>query len=72
METHTEDLLTVSEAATVLRLNPQVLRRRLAAGELRGIGFRIFKRWRIRGQALLEWIADGCPDSAVSKHTPSA
>jgi excisionase family DNA binding protein len=52
-----EEVLTLQEAAALLRLPPEAVRHRAAAGDLPG---RMFgKEWRFGRAALLAWLADG-------------
>jgi excisionase family DNA binding protein len=52
-----EEVLTLQEAAALLRLSPEAVRRRAIAGDLPG---RIFgEEWRFGRAALLAWLADG-------------
>ncbi len=48
------DLLTAAETAEILRLNPQVLLRKLQSGEIPA--YKIGKDWRISRVRLLEWL----------------
>jgi len=48
------DLLTATETAEILRLNPQVLLRKLQSGEIPA--YKIGKDWRISRAQLLEWL----------------
>ena len=51
-----EDLLTINEAAEILKLNPETLRQRIRKDEMPGF-FKIGKRdWRIKREDLLNWI----------------
>jgi excisionase family DNA binding protein len=52
----TEDLLfyTSAEVASLLRLNVQVVQRKLQAGEIPG--YRIGKEWRVERAQLVEWL----------------
>jgi len=45
---------TAAEVAEVLRLHPQVVQRKLQAGELPG--YRIGREWRIERAQLFEWL----------------
>ena len=47
-------LLTAAETAEILRLNPQVLLRKLQSGEIPA--YKIGKDWRISKAQLLEWL----------------
>jgi excisionase family DNA binding protein len=47
-------LLTASEVADLLRLNLQVVQRKLQAGEIPG--YRIGRDWRVDRQQLMEWL----------------
>jgi excisionase family DNA binding protein len=52
-----EEVLTLQEAAALLRLPPEAVRRRAAAGDLPG---RMFgDEWRFGRSALLAWLAAG-------------
>lgn len=48
------DLLTAGEVAAILRLNPQVVTRKLQAGEIPG--YRIGKEWRVDRAQLVAWL----------------
>jgi len=50
------DLLTAKEVADILRLNPQVVLRKLQAAEIPG--YKIGKDWRIRKDRLMEWLEE--------------
>lgn len=47
-------LYTSAEVADVLRLNPQVVQRKLQAGEIPG--YRIGREWRVEKSQLLAWL----------------
>jgi excisionase family DNA binding protein len=47
-------LYTAAEVAEVLRLNPQVVQRKLQAGEIPG--YRIGREWRVEHSKLVEWL----------------
>jgi excisionase family DNA binding protein len=47
-------LYTAAEVAEVLRLNPQVVQRKLQAGEIPG--YRIGREWRVEHGKLVEWL----------------
>ena len=47
-------LYTAAEVADILRMNPQVIQRKLQAGEIPG--YRIGREWRVEKQALLDWL----------------
>src|SRR5438067_3999782 len=47
-------LYTAAEAADVLRLNPQVVQRKLQAGEIPG--YRIGREWRVDRDQLRAWL----------------
>jgi excisionase family DNA binding protein len=50
------ELLTVKEAADLLRMNPSYLASRLAAGEYPvEVAFRVGRTWRVDRARLLEW-----------------
>ena len=49
-------LYTAAEVADVLRLNHQVVQRKLQSGEIPG--YRIGKEWRVEKSQLLEWLED--------------
>jgi excisionase family DNA binding protein len=49
-------LYTASEVAELLRLNPQVVQRKLQAGEIPG--YRIGKEWRVERARLLAWLEE--------------
>lgn len=49
-------LYTAAEVAEVLRLNPQVVQRKLQAGEIPG--YRIGREWRVEHGKLLEWLEE--------------
>jgi excisionase family DNA binding protein len=48
-------LYTAGEVAELLRLNHQVVQRKLQAGEIPG--YRIGREWRVEQSQLLEWLA---------------
>lgn len=48
------NLLTAAEVADILRMNHQVVLRKLAAGEI--AGYKLGKEWRVREEALVEWL----------------
>jgi len=48
------DLLTAKELADTLKMNPQVVLRKLQAGEIPG--YKIGKEWRISRTKLIEWL----------------
>ncbi len=48
------DLLTAKEVADVLKMNPQVVLRKLLAGEIPG--YKIGKEWRVSRAKLLGWL----------------
>jgi excisionase family DNA binding protein len=53
---NTHDLLTVKEAADLLRLNATYLTNRLATGEFPvEVAFRVGRTWRLHRGRLLEW-----------------
>ena len=47
-------LYTAAEVADVLRLNPQVVQRKLQAGEIPG--YRIGREWRVEREQLRAWL----------------
>lgn len=47
-------LYTAAEVADLLRLNPQVVQRKLQAGEIPG--YRIGREWRVEREQLLAWL----------------
>jgi excisionase family DNA binding protein len=47
-------LYTAAEVAEVLRLNPQVVQRKLQAGEIPG--YRLGREWRVEEGQLREWL----------------
>lgn len=47
-------LYTAAEVAEILRLNPQVVQRKLQAGEIPG--YRIGREWRVEHTKLVEWL----------------
>ncbi len=47
-------LYTAAEVADVLRLNPQVVQRKLQAGDIPG--YRIGREWRVEREQLREWL----------------
>lgn len=47
-------LYTSAEVAEVLRLNPQVVQRKLQAGEIPG--YRIGREWRVERSQLMAWL----------------
>ena len=48
-------LYTAGEVAELLRLNHQVVQRKLQAGEIPG--YRIGREWRVEQSQLMEWLA---------------
>lgn len=48
------DLLTAKEVAEVLKMNPQVVLRKLQAGEIPG--YKIGKEWRVSRTKLIDWL----------------
>jgi excisionase family DNA binding protein len=48
------DLLTAKEVADVLKMNPQVVLRKLQAGEIPG--YKIGKEWRVSKAKLIDWL----------------
>src|SRR3712207_196053 len=48
------ELYTAAEVADVLRLNHQVVQRKLQAGEIPG--YRIGREWRVEKSQLVEWL----------------
>jgi len=50
------DLLTAKEVADILRLNPQVVLRKLQAAEIPG--YKIGKDWRVSKSRLMEWLEE--------------
>lgn len=48
------ELLTSAEVAEILRLNPQIVQRKLQSGEIPG--YRIGREWRVSHIALREWL----------------
>lgn len=48
------ELLTAKEVADVLKMNPQVVLRKLLAGEIPG--YKIGKEWRVSRAKLVEWL----------------
>ncbi len=50
----TLSLLTVIEVAEVLKLNPQVVSRKLASGEIEG--YKLGKDWRVSEKQLVEYL----------------
>jgi excisionase family DNA binding protein len=53
-ETPELDLLTAKEVADLLKMNPQVVLRKLQAGTIPG--YKLGKDWRISRRQLLEWL----------------
>ena len=49
-------LLTVADVAGVLKMNPQVISRKLASGEIEG--YKLGKDWRVSEQQLLDYLAE--------------
>src|SRR5438552_3259688 len=47
-------LYTAAEVAEILRLHPQVVQRKLQAGEIPG--YRIGREWRVGEQQLKDWL----------------
>ncbi len=54
MSTDAIDLLTAGEVAELLRMNLQVIQRKLQAGEIPG--YRIGKEWRVDRAQLVAWL----------------
>jgi len=52
-----EKILTLDEAAQLLRLHPEVLRRKARKGEIPAA--KVGRQWRFRLQRLLEWLDEG-------------
>lgn len=50
----TLNLLTVTEVAEVLKLNPQVVSRKLASGEIEG--YKLGKDWRVSEKQLVDYL----------------
>ena len=48
------DLLTAREVADLLKMNPQVVLRKLQAGEIPG--YKIGKEWRVSRARLIDWL----------------
>jgi len=48
------DLLTAKEVAETLKMNPQVVLRKLQAGEIPG--YKIGKEWRVNRVKLIDWL----------------
>jgi excisionase family DNA binding protein len=48
------NLLTAAEVADLLRMNHQVVLRKLATGEI--AGYKLGKEWRVREEALVDWL----------------
>lgn len=57
------ELLTAAEVADILRMNKQVILRKLASGEIEA--YKLGKDWRIRKEAFLEWL-----ESHSNRRTP--
>jgi excisionase family DNA binding protein len=53
-ETPELDLLTAKEVADILKMNPQVVLRKLQAGSIPG--YKLGKDWRVSRKQLLEWL----------------
>jgi excisionase family DNA binding protein len=49
-------LYTAAEVADVLRMNPQVVQRKLQAGEIPG--YRIGREWRVERAQLMAWLEE--------------
>lgn len=49
-------LYTAAEVADLLRLNPQVVQRKLQAGEIPG--YRIGREWRVERAQLIQWLEE--------------
>jgi excisionase family DNA binding protein len=56
-DAHGEEVLTLEEAATLLRLEVEALRARAEAGDVPGRAFG--DQWRFSRTALLAWLASG-------------
>jgi excisionase family DNA binding protein len=56
---HTDEVLTLEEAAALLKLPPDTVRSRAEEGDLPGRRFG--KEWRFARIAVLAWLADGDP-----------
>jgi excisionase family DNA binding protein len=54
---HTDEVLTLEEAAALLKLSADAVRARAEDGELPGRRFG--KEWRFARMAILAWLADG-------------
>ena len=48
------DLITAKEVAQILKLNPQVVLRKLLAGEIPG--YKLGKEWRVSRRQLVDWL----------------
>lgn len=55
-----EDILTREQAAELLQLNPEVLRRLVAAGKVPGN--KVGKQWRFSRRQLIAWVEKGEED----------
>jgi len=56
---NTATILTVPEAAQLLRIHPDTLRRKAFAGEIQGV--KVGRAWRFNRDALEKWIAGSRP-----------
>lgn len=61
----TGDVLTLEDAAALLRVSVQALRARAEARELPGRRFG--REWRFSRTALLAWLEQGEPDSSTQR-----
>ena len=60
-----EEVLTLDEAAAILRLPVEAVRARVIGGDLPGRAFG--EEWRFSRAALLAWLADGDPTPAEAE-----
>ena len=65
-EDHLPELLTVAEAAVVLRMSAPTVRRALARGELSGL--RIGRQWRVDRDSLTNHQAAQAPRRGQDRH----
>ena len=60
-----QEVLTLEEVASLLRLAPRVVRARARSGELPGRRFG--EEWRFSRAAVLQWLSAGQPASAAGR-----
>ncbi len=60
------DIMTVRDAAEYLNCHQSTIYRLLREGVLRSAAFRLGGSWRIRRQALIEWMEKGGAEQAAA------